>query len=89
MQRFNIPPAAPKQARPAPPMPGNPFEGNEALKEFHCRNKQCKKPVALTDGIRLYVAGMVIAQRTGFTCAHCGFSSEWRPVLAPVKTSIK
>jgi hypothetical protein len=62
----------------------SPFASDPNLKAFHCRLSSCKKDVGLTDGVRLYVAGMVIAHRVTFTCAHCGFESVWRPVLKPV-----
>lgn len=88
MRRFEIPPKpAPKPAERPPAMPESPYKDNPALKPFHCRNKACKEPVALTDGIRLYVAGMIITQRTVFICAHCGYNATWRPVLEPVKQS--
>lgn len=48
------------------------------LKPFKCRNRNCERGIALTDGARLYVAKMaVISERSVYTCAHCNFYSRW------------
>lgn len=62
----------------------SPYATDPNLKAFRCRFSGCKETVGLTDGVRLYVAGMVIAHRVSFACAHCGYEAVWRPVLKPI-----
>lgn len=55
-----------------------------SLKLFTCRNKACKRPIASTDGGRLYVADLaIISNKVQYACVHCDFFSYWLKVGTP------